>query len=227
MMKTLPAMKRDPEADAGTLADLAMRIDAEHSEVAVALGSAIGHAITAGEMLIEAKRQVRRAHGKWLPWLAANCSVPARTASHYMWLAKRRADLCDENGNVLPISVTEAMHTLRHPTEGGESGRGSGLHEWGDYVPYNGWGCAPWYKFGSALEAVTRLTQLNPPRPCYVVKAARAGKTPGLSAAVLREVIALLARYADALERDSHPTKRRHSDANTLVRDAGSDGGDP
>jgi Protein of unknown function (DUF3102) len=89
------------------LDSLARRIDAEHNAVAAALQSALGHAISAGVMLIEAKRQV--GHGRWLPWLAANCSVPARTATHYMALARQRKKLCDQNGNVLPISVHEAI----------------------------------------------------------------------------------------------------------------------
>ena len=44
------------------------------------------------------------------------------------------------------------------------------------------------------------IAQVNPPAPRYVVKAARNGKTPGLTALALREAIALLTRYAEALE---------------------------
>jgi hypothetical protein len=186
------------------LPHIARRIDAAHSAVAVALGSAIAHAITAGLLLIEAKRHVRRDKGKWLPWLEANCSVPARTASHYVRLAKHRTKLCDENGNVLPISVTEALLRLKHPIEGAESGRGSGEHEWGEYEPWRGWGRLAWgVPFVTALQAVTRITQANPPAPRHVARAAREGKTPGLSASVLREAIALLMRYADALDRQA------------------------
>lgn len=185
---------------ADDLLDLAARIDAEHGEVAAALQSALGHAISAGELLIEAKRQIK--HGGWLPWLKANCSVPARTASHYIRLAKRRADLCDGIGNVLPISVTKALRLLLHYDAADPDG--SGYSEWGDYVRYDGWGRLAWgAPFVQALRAVTRITQLHPPAPRYVVKAARAGKTPGLSAPALREAIALLTRYAIALEADA------------------------
>ena len=111
--------------DAPTLTDLVMRIDAEHALVAIALRSALAHAIAAGEMLTVIKRHVRREGGKWLPWLAANCSVPARTAAHYMRLAKRRSELCDENGNVLPISVREAIDAIQHPGDRGFLGRPS------------------------------------------------------------------------------------------------------
>jgi hypothetical protein len=188
-------MKEDKEGI--ELSELANRIDAEHGRVATALQSALAHAINAGEMLIEAKRHVKRSKGKWLPWLAANCSVPARTASHYMGLAKRRLWFCDENGNVLPISVRRAVLLLNHPN----TGDGAGYSEWGDYVPDTRWGGLAWHApFAEALQLTTRLPQLNPPAPRYVAKAVRAGKTPGLTAPVLREVIALLTRYADALE---------------------------
>jgi integrase len=64
-----------------------------------------------GELLIGAKRRVQ--HGEWRPWLEANCTVPARTARQYIALARRRKRLCDQNGNVLPISVHAAMEQLK------------------------------------------------------------------------------------------------------------------
>jgi hypothetical protein len=62
------------------------------------------------------------------------------------------------------------------------------------------WERLAWTRFGDALQTVLSLPQLGPPRPAYLVKAFRAGKTPGLSAAALREAAALLIRYADAIE---------------------------
>jgi hypothetical protein len=144
--------------------------------------------------LIEAKSKVR--HGQWLKWLAANCNIPKRTAAHYMGLARRRKNLCDQNGNVLPISVNDALRQLQHPVECGYPNE-----PWPTHEPYRGWGRAAWGLFNYALQEVISLPQLNPPAARYVVKASRAGKTPGLSAAALREVIALLNRYADALEK--------------------------
>jgi len=194
------------------LRDLAQRIAVEHNAVAVALRSALGHAIAAGELLIEAKAKVR--HGQWLKWLAANCEVPKRTAAHYMALAKRRQKLCDQNGNVLPLSVNGALDMLKHPADCGFPGS-----EWGEYAPPQGWGCLAWGPFSKALEIVTRLPQLNPPAARYVVRAARAGKTPGLSAAVLREVAALLIRYADAIEREdgARVGKKKHQEEATCA----------
>jgi hypothetical protein len=182
---------------------LARRIEAEHNALTAALQSALGHAIAAGELLLEAKASVR--HGQWLNWLASNCSVPPRTATHYMRLAGGIEKLCDQNGNVLPISVGEALHVLKgntNPWPGhGYSGDDS---EWGDYEPYRGWRRRAWGEFTEAFHTVTRLAQLNPPAARYVVRAFRAGKTPGLSAVGLRQVIALLTRYADALDREAH-----------------------
>ena len=188
------------------LSNLATRIEAEHAAVAHALQSALAHAIMAGELLIVAKRQVQ--HGEWRAWLEANCSVPARTARHYMALARRRKRLCDQNGNVLPISVHAAMDELKElggrphrwpydPMEMEEfASSHAGPHE-------SSWGGLSWgVPFVEALQAVTRLTQCKPPKPCYVAKAALAGKTPGLTAAGLREAITLLTRYAEALERE-------------------------
>lgn len=178
-----------------SLDGLAVRIEAEHHAVAAALRTALGHAIAAGEMLIEVKRRIRRNNEKWLPWLEANCSVPARTASHYMRLAKHAHQFCDENGNVLPISVREALGALKHPQEGGDG------EAWGTYTPWRGWGVQGWGEFGEALCTVTRLPQLNLPACRYVVAAARAGKTPGLTATSLRDAAAILVRYAEAFER--------------------------
>jgi Protein of unknown function (DUF3102) len=75
----------DPPADPpppGGLSDLAVRIRAEHR----AAGEALRHAITAGELLFEAKRKLRR--GEWLPWLEANCEMSARMAQAYMRIAR-------------------------------------------------------------------------------------------------------------------------------------------
>ena len=206
----------------------ARRIDAEHSAVATALQSALSHAISAGEMLIEAKREVKRNKGKWLPWLEAHLpTLPPRTASHYVRLAKRRADLCDEIGNVLPISVTDAMATLSHPIE-----RGFPFSEWGDYTPCgHQWGRPAWGSFSSALQTVTSLADLKPPAPRHVVKAALAGKTSGLTAPVLRQAIALLTRYAEALEKaDAACAQKKRAAFNASAEQiyaVGCDGGCP
>jgi hypothetical protein len=52
--------------------------------------SAVAHAIRAGELLFEAKTQVK--HGRWLPWLEANFPGSVRTAQGYMRLAAHAED---------------------------------------------------------------------------------------------------------------------------------------
>ncbi len=97
-------------AGSNSLAEIAERIRSEHGEVGAALTRGIVHAITAGELLIEAKAKLK--HGQWEPWLAENCAIPARTARHYMRLAKHKDKLTDENGNVCRFGVTEAVGLL-------------------------------------------------------------------------------------------------------------------
>jgi hypothetical protein len=69
---------------------------------------AVTHAIRAGELLIEAKAQVR--HGEWLPWIEANFPGRPRTAQDYMRLARNARRVA-----YLP-SVREAVAALSEPT---------------------------------------------------------------------------------------------------------------
>ena len=69
------------------LAELAQRIDAEHSAARAALERGLVHAINAGERLIEAKSALD--HGQWLGWLGANCEVSQRSAQLYMRAAAK------------------------------------------------------------------------------------------------------------------------------------------
>jgi len=73
------------------LADLATRIKAHHAAVKDAARNVVEKAIAAGTLLKEAKDKV--GHGKWLPWLEANCELSERTAENYMRLANNRHKL--------------------------------------------------------------------------------------------------------------------------------------
>jgi hypothetical protein len=90
-------------AASNSLADLAASIRAEHQGARAAIKRGIEHAMAAGDLLIEAKAQVP--HGQWLLWLREHCDVPERTASHYMRLARRRAEI----GKVADLTVQEAV----------------------------------------------------------------------------------------------------------------------
>lgn len=86
-----------------SLPDLAARIRTEHEATAAALQRGVMHAMTAGDLLIEAKAQLK--HGHWLPWLAKNCVISERTAQLYIKLAKNRAVIEKEMRN--PQSVAD------------------------------------------------------------------------------------------------------------------------
>jgi Protein of unknown function (DUF3102) len=78
-------------AASNSLADLAARIRTEHRAAAASLSDAMRHAMTAGELLIEAKTLVK--HGQWLPWLSDHVSISERTAQLYMRVARNRAEI--------------------------------------------------------------------------------------------------------------------------------------
>jgi hypothetical protein len=71
-----------------SLADLAARINAEHEATVKALRQSVQHAMNAGDLLIEAKKQLK--HGQWLPWLEQYCALSRRTVQLYMKLAEHR-----------------------------------------------------------------------------------------------------------------------------------------
>jgi hypothetical protein len=94
-----------------SLTDLAARIRQEHEAVSVALKDSVRHAIEAGALLIEAKKQVP--HGGWLPWLADHCTISERTAQLYMRCAKNREAIEGQIRNgVADLSLNEAAAML-------------------------------------------------------------------------------------------------------------------
>jgi hypothetical protein len=70
---------------------LAAEIRIELEAAGKSLMKAVEHAIAAGELLIEAKKQVR--HGEWLPWLDENVEISERTAQAYMKLARAPGEI--------------------------------------------------------------------------------------------------------------------------------------
>jgi hypothetical protein len=65
-------------AGSNSLPDLAARIRVEHEATATALKTSVGHAMAAGELLIEAKALLK--HGEWL--LGSPSAVRSLTAQH-------------------------------------------------------------------------------------------------------------------------------------------------
>jgi DUF3102 family protein len=90
-----------------SLTDLAARIRAEHEATKASLKRGAEHAMGAGELLIDARKQVR--HGEWLPWLRDHCAMPERTARLYMRLASNRQVIESQIGNVADFSIRGAV----------------------------------------------------------------------------------------------------------------------
>jgi len=98
------------------LTDLAARIRIEHEAVSTALKDSVRHAIVAGELLVEAKAQLK--HGQWLPWLADHCTISERTAQLYMRVAKNREEVEKQIRNgVADLSLNEAAAMLMLSSE--------------------------------------------------------------------------------------------------------------
>jgi hypothetical protein len=92
-----------------SLADLAARIKLLHTKVAGALRDSVRHGIEAGDLLIEAKAQLK--HGQWLPWLRDHCTILERTAQLYMRCAKNR-EAIEKNATVADLTLNEAAALL-------------------------------------------------------------------------------------------------------------------
>jgi Protein of unknown function (DUF3102) len=78
-----------------TLDPLAVKIRAEHAAASAAARDAIGHAINAGRLLLEAKGKLK--HGEWLPWLEKHCELSERQAQRYMRVAQKAPALLEAN----------------------------------------------------------------------------------------------------------------------------------
>jgi len=103
-----PAASLAGIAGSNSLADLAARINAEHEAATSFMQQSLDRAIRAGELLIEAKKQLNK-HGGWLAWLRGNCQVPERTAQLYMHIARN----ADEIRNVADLTLRGALSWVK------------------------------------------------------------------------------------------------------------------
>lgn len=94
------------------LPELAARINQAHAAAELAARSAVEHAITAGELLIEAK--ARCGHGGWSNWLTANFKGSSRTARAYMRVAAHRSELANRQTSA-NLSLDQALKLLSAP----------------------------------------------------------------------------------------------------------------
>jgi hypothetical protein len=97
-----------------SLADLRDRFKIEHAAMGMALRHALGHAMAAGDILLEAKLQLK--HGQWLPWLET-CDISERTAQRYMRLARNRSEIESNPTPVSDLGVKAALTLLSAPRE--------------------------------------------------------------------------------------------------------------
>lgn len=84
-----------------SLTDLAASISEEHEQAERALRDGLLHAIRAGELLLEAKREV--AHGEWESWLQANVPFQPRRARAYMQLARLDPEKRQRRRSIFPL----------------------------------------------------------------------------------------------------------------------------
>jgi hypothetical protein len=105
-------LDRQDLARSNSLTDLAARIRIEHEATAAALQRRVMHAMAAGDLLIEAKAQLK--HGQWLPWLTKHCVISERTAQLYVKLAKTRTTIEKEQirNDVADLTLNEERGLL-------------------------------------------------------------------------------------------------------------------
>jgi hypothetical protein len=105
--RRLKVVPRDDKLDA-----LAVKIGREVEAAEADFVSAVKHAIRAGELLIEAKAQMK--HGKWLDWVnSVGLCMSARTAQRYMAVARNASRVSHTE------SINAALEVLAEPRDGG------------------------------------------------------------------------------------------------------------
>lgn len=99
--------------DAGvlTVGELANKINEATRAAEGHARGAVHHALEAGRLLIEAKKQVQ--HGEWEKWLTENCDVAPRTAQAYARLAKKVSELPEAKAQrVADLPLREAIRAI-------------------------------------------------------------------------------------------------------------------
>lgn len=108
-------MSEVQKQDAGTIDNLAARINAEHRACETAVNAALVHAINAGEMLSEVKASLP--HGAFGAWLKENFTGSDRTARAYMRVYAHREELEANRQSSATLSLGGALKALAPPKE--------------------------------------------------------------------------------------------------------------
>jgi Protein of unknown function (DUF3102) len=110
-----------------SLGKLAEEINAEHQACEEALRSGLRHAVRAGELLTEAKGQIK--HGEWGRWVAENFEGSERTAQAYMRVWRELPKLKGANPQrVTDLSFRGALEELSAPLAPQEEAAGDEPH---------------------------------------------------------------------------------------------------
>lgn len=102
------------DSDHSSLEGLAVQINAEHGNALRAAGTAIEHAIRVGELLTEAKNNVR--HGEWLSWVTGNLSFKERQARKYIQIFDGKAAIESNRTCNADLGIDSALKLLASPT---------------------------------------------------------------------------------------------------------------
>ena len=93
---------------------IAAEIRREHEAVKVAFRSAVEHALTVGNLLIQAKAQA--GYGEWEKWVAVNTTFSLRTARGYVQLARRWLEFDEgKRRRVADLGLRAALQEVADP----------------------------------------------------------------------------------------------------------------
>ena len=114
----------------GRLGEIADQVGEEHRLCAQSLREGLGHAINAGNLLLEAKALC--VHGAWGNWLRDNTGISERTAQLYMRVARGLPLLEAKAQHVADLSLREAVALLAEPLT--ELDRAREFEKWADGI---------------------------------------------------------------------------------------------
>jgi hypothetical protein len=114
-------------AELEKLDTLAARINEEHRACETAANAALTHAMSAGELLMEAKGQL--SHGAFGPWLTENFAGSDRTARAYMRVYSHREELEAKRQSSATLSLDGALRALSATKDAPQSERPATLEE--------------------------------------------------------------------------------------------------
>lgn len=153
MSDNLPEIKVMPSVS--DLPTLAKRINEEHAAVTLAITEGLQHAMTAGDLLLEAKAKVK--HGQWLPWLRENCAISERTAQLYMRVARERPMLEMKSATVADLTLRGAADELATPVDNRLSGAVSNA----SWVPPDGFMHVAEERVGNGIDEVYVMPSMH------------------------------------------------------------------